>query len=304
MPRTGALELVRLSALMALSEGSPTVIVALIDGPVVLEHPDLETRGILTVERAHVVGCNTPTSAACRHGTFVAGMLKARRGSPAPAICPGCRLLLRPIFTEEASGDDKPASAQLTARVQDVAAAIIECVDAGARVINLSAATPAPTMRDEPELEAALSHAARRGAIVVAAAGNQASLGGSALTRHAGVIPVVAYDGRGVPMRRSNVGLVVGKRGVGAAGDDVTSLGSDGPPATSQGTSVAAPFVTGTIALLWSLFADATAGEIKYAIRAGAAAWSRSVVPPLLDAYGAYTSLKELTGSPATAVAR
>jgi hypothetical protein len=35
------------------------------------------------------------------HGTFVTGMLFARRNSVAPAICPNCTLILRPIFVEE-----------------------------------------------------------------------------------------------------------------------------------------------------------------------------------------------------------
>jgi subtilisin family serine protease len=286
-----SLELVRLPGLMALSQGSPDVEVAIVDGPVVDGHPDLHSEGIREIAATSAF-CHDPASAACRHGTFVAGILKAKRGGSAPAICPGCGLLVRPIFAEQVTGDDPMA-----ASMRDVADAIVECVDAGARVINLSAATPAPTTRNEPELDDALSHAARRGVLVVAAAGNQAALGSSALTRHVGVIPVVAYDARAVPMHRSNLGIVVGKRGVGAPGEGIKSLECDGRPVTLEGTSFAAPFVTGTIALLWSLFPRATAAEINYALRAGAARWLRSVVPPMLDAWGACRSLAQLTGS-------
>jgi subtilisin family serine protease len=293
-----ALETVRLPSLMALSQGSPDVTIALVDGPVLSGNRDLHAEGIREVTAAGAF-CRDPGSAACRHGTFVAGILKAKRGGPAPAICPACGLLVRPIFAEQVAGDGL-----LSASVRDVAGAIIECVDAHARVINVSAATPTPTMRLEPELDDALSHAARRGVLVVAAAGNQASLGSSALTRHAGVIPVVAYDGRAIPMPQSNVGIVVGKRGLGAPGEGITSLGCDGPPVTLEGTSFAAPFVTGTIALLWSVFPRANAAEIKYALRAGAARWLRSVVPPLLDACGAYRSLADLQGSWPTAAER
>jgi subtilisin family serine protease len=74
----------------------------------------------------------------------------------------------------------------------ELAAAVIECIDAGARVINLSLALAQPSIRSEPSLEDALTQAVRRGVIVVAAAGNQGTLGSSAITRHPWIIPVVA----------------------------------------------------------------------------------------------------------------
>ena len=65
-----------------------------------------------------------------------------------------------------------------------LAEAIVECLDAGARVINLSLALAQPSVKAEHALEQALNRAARSGAIVVAAAGNQGTLGSSAITRH------------------------------------------------------------------------------------------------------------------------
>jgi hypothetical protein len=34
------------------------------------------------------------------HGTFIVGILCAKRSSDAPAFCPSCILLVRPIFAE------------------------------------------------------------------------------------------------------------------------------------------------------------------------------------------------------------
>jgi subtilisin family serine protease len=48
-----------------------------------------------------------------------------------------------------------------------VAAAIDECIAAGARVLNLSAAMSSPSTRDEQELRDALDYAARRGVLMV-----------------------------------------------------------------------------------------------------------------------------------------
>ena len=141
-----------------------------------------------------------------------------------------------------------------SATPQELAAAIIECIDAGARVINLSLALAQPSTKGEQSLEEALNQAVRRGVIVVAAAGNQGTLGSSAITRHPWVIPVVACDVRGRPMNESNLGSSIGRRGLSAPGDGITSLGAEGQPLTLGGTSVAVPFVTGAIALLWSEF--------------------------------------------------
>ncbi len=86
-----------------------------------------------------------------------------------------------------------------SATPKELAAAIIECIDAGARVINMSLALAQPSTKGEQALEEALNQAVRRGVIVVAAAGNQGTLGSSAITRHPWVIPVVACDLQGRP---------------------------------------------------------------------------------------------------------
>ncbi len=143
----------------------------------------------------------------------------------------------------------------------------------------------------EQSLEEALNLAVRRGVLVVVAAGNQGTLGSSAITRHPWVIPVVACDLRGRPLNESNLGSSIGRRGLCAPGDAITSLSAEGPPLTLGGTSVAVPFVTGTIALLWSEFPAATAAHIKLAMSQTAAPRRASVVPPLLDAATAYQVL-------------
>jgi subtilisin family serine protease len=171
-----------------------------------------------------------------------------------------------------------------------LAVAILDCIQAGARLINLSLALAQPSMRDERVLGAALDHATRQGVVIVAAAGNQNALGSTAITRHPWVIPVVAYDRQGKPLAYSNFGSSIGRRGLGAPGNDVDSLVSDGQAPPSSGTSVATPFITGTIALLWSMFPKASAQHVKLAATQ-AATRRTSVVPPLLDAWAAYQTL-------------
>ena len=245
-------EFVRLAGLMGLTGGRPDVAVALVDGPVMLDHPDLATGNIRTLGGAGA--CVDIESTSCRHGTFIAGVLAARRGSGAPAIAPDCTLLIRPIFSEAAAVGQQPSA---TPRV--LADAIVNCVDGGAWILNLSAALTAGWLGTDRDLQEALDYTVRRGALVVAAAGNQGAMGGSAIIRHPWVIPVVAYAQSGRALAQSNVGRASGLRGVGGPGEGVISLAPEGGPVISAGTSVAVPFVTGTAALLWSLFPAATA---------------------------------------------
>ena len=281
------LDLVKLKMLMERTSGIPDVKIGLIDGPVVVQHPDLAGESLREIPGNNGARCTQANSTACLHGTFVAGILSARRNSPAPAICPSCTLLIRPIFTEKTTGREQMPSAT----PQELAAAIIECIDDGARVVNLSLALAQPSTKGEQALEEALSQAVRRGVIVVAAAGNQGTIGSSAITRHPWVIPVVACDLRGRPTNDSNLAASIGRRGLSAPGDGITSLGAGGQSLTLGGTSVAVPFVTGAIALLWSEFPSATAAQIKLAVTQASAPRRASVVPPLLDAAAAYQIL-------------
>lgn len=281
------LDLVKLTALMERTSGSPEVKIGLIDGPVATQHTDLAGEFLREIPGNNGATCTQANSTACLHGTFVAGILSAKRNSLAPAICPNCTLLVRPIFAELTLGREHMPSAT----PKELAAAIIECIDAGARVINLSLALAQPSTKGDQPLEEALNQAVRRGVIVAAAAGNQGTLGSSAITRHPWVIPVVSCDLRGRPMNESNLGSSIGRRGLSAPGDAITSLGAEGQSLTFGGTSVAVPFVTGAIALLWSEFPSATAAQIKLAVTQASTPRRASVVPPLLDAAAAYQIL-------------
>jgi subtilisin family serine protease len=214
-------------------------------------------------------------------------MLSARRGSAAPAISPGCTLLLRPIFAEALSGNGQMPSAS----PEELAEAIIGSVEAGARVINLSSALVRPSPKSESRLEEALDYAAHGGVIVVAAAGNQGAVGSSAITRHPWVIPVAACDLQGRPLSVSNLGSSIGRRGLSAPGENVTSLGTNGKPQTLGGTSAAAPFVTGAIALLWSEFPGAPAARIKLAVTQAGIPRRGAIAPPVLDAWAPYQAM-------------
>jgi hypothetical protein len=143
------LDLVNLTALMELTSGRPEIIVGLIDGPVVMNHLDIVSENIREIPGKLSGTCAQASSAACMHGTFIAGILCGKRNSPAPAICPNCTLLVRPIFAETASGNGKKriglVETMPSATPEELAEAIIDCINAGAHVINLSAALAQPS---------------------------------------------------------------------------------------------------------------------------------------------------------------
>lgn len=277
-----AIDVVGLRHLMDLSIGRADIAIGLIDGPVEFNHPELASLRNRLVAVGREASCESDRSDSCQHGTFIAGMLCAARGSGAPAICPGCTLLVHPVFARRT---DKPATT-----VHALARAIDRTVAAGARVLNISLEI---ARSSEPASEAmlldSLNAAARRGVLIVAAAGNGSQVGSSAITRHPWVIPVVAFDGRRRPLATSNLGHSIGRNGIGAPGHAITSLAPDGKLTTASGTSISAPFVTGTIALLLSLFPRSTPTHVRRAI----AGSSRrlAIVPPLLDAFAAYRQL-------------
>ena len=106
------LDHVELTALMQVTAGRADFAVAIIDGPVATDHVDFGAARMSTISGSVSGQCQHVDGAACQHGTFIAGILVAARGSTAPAICPDCSLLIRPIFTETASSRDQMPSAK------------------------------------------------------------------------------------------------------------------------------------------------------------------------------------------------
>ncbi|WP_443067954.1 S8 family serine peptidase [Streptomyces sp. NBC_01356] len=275
------LDIVGLRPMMRIESGREDLAVAILDGPVHGSHPELSDARLRWISSCDSVTSSHEESAALRHGTFIAGILSAKRSSGAPGICPGCTLLVRPIFTE------KTDSVMPRATVEDLASAIVDSIGAGARVVNISAALSPVTGR-ELEIEEALRVAAVSGALVVAAVGNDASVGSSPLTRHPGVIPVAACDVAGRVPPSSNLTRSLGARGIVAPGV-LTSISTTGPLVTRSGTSYAAAVVSGACALLWSAFPGAAAHEVRQAIVGPGK--RTSTCPPRLNSWAAYHHL-------------
>lgn len=279
-----SLNLVKLSELMNATRGRTDVVIGLIDGPVATDHPGLAAAKVRkpVSDDSH---CSVARDMACRHGTFVAGMLCGGTQFGALSICPECTLLSRPIFRSSDHADETPS-----AEPEELASAIADCVAGGASVLNLSVSLGSSSTQGERALKEALDHVTRKRVLVVAAAGNEGTVHSSLITHHPWVISVAACDLRGQTLHSSNLSASLGRRGLRAPGDRITSLGPSAHTLTLSGTSFAAPFVTGTVALLWSVFPNASASDIRMALvpQTGTRA---TIVPPLLNAAAAYQAL-------------
>jgi hypothetical protein len=235
--------------------GADAVPVAVVDGP----YDGATLSKVLANDPINLGegACGPDPGIGCDHGTFVMGVLGARRDAAVPGLCSDCRLLHVPLFVD----DDAPE-----ASVSELARAITTAVAAGAKVINLSLAVTGDDGRYDAQLAAALDRAAASGAILVVAAGNQARLATGQLLSHPVTVPVVALDSAGQPLADCNFGPSISRSGIATAGYDVRGYAPGGRTTVMSGTSAAAAVASGTLAQLWSERPNATNTDILAAI--------------------------------------
>ncbi len=162
------------------------------------------------------------------HGGAVAALIAGAGG-----LAPGVSLLDIQVLRANGQGD-----------AFTLAKGIIEAVDRGAHVINLSI----ETRSDNPLLAAAVNYAYTRGVLLVAAVGNGGVTGISYPARYPQVLAVAAVDAIRRHLFFSNRGDEVDLSAPGI-GVQIPGDAGDGPVYFS-GTSAAAPFVTAAAALL------------------------------------------------------
>jgi cyanobactin maturation PatA/PatG family protease len=208
-------------------------------------HPSLAGASLTSVETLVSGDCeNGPVA---EHGTHVASVLFARHDGPVKGIAPRCRGLIAPIFKDMISGAPAPCSQV------DLARALLQVVQAGANIINVSGGQLAPEGVAHPILTDAVRACAQSGALIVAAAGNQ----GCDCLHIPGALPSVlavgAMNAQGEPLPFSNWGGAYQSQGILAPGENILGADPEGGTAVRTGTSFATPIVSGVCALLLSL---------------------------------------------------
>lgn len=233
--------------------------VAVIDGGFVRERPELARHwyaGWDFVER-DADPFSADAKSRFRHGSAVAALIAE--------VAPRARLMPLRIYNDAGGG-----------RADEFfATAIRHAADAGAEVINLSAGIIAFRSSEQRirSVEQAVRYAIARGALVVAASGNDGydnSQGGAfsfhpaaEAARIEGAISVAASDAADQLWAGSNTGAELAAPGV-----EVLSVGFDERSvAYWTGTSLAAPLVSGTAALVRSCRPDLSPAALEDLLR-------------------------------------
>jgi subtilisin family serine protease len=207
-----------------------TVTVAVIDSGICAGHPDLAGRVLPGFD---FVDDDTDPTDVLGHGCGVAGVIAASSGNQIgiAGVAPNARIL--PLRVLDANG---------LGQYSNIAAAIIYAADQGARVINLSLAGP----QYSQAIADAVDYAARRGVILIAAAGNNGTEGAWYPAALPSVVAVGSIDPSLTRSAFSNYGANVP---VLAPGRDILTTALNGDYTMMTGTSFAAPHVAGIAAL-------------------------------------------------------
>ncbi len=245
------------------SLGDPSVIVAVLDTGVWLQHPELANHlmpgrdfvdildGAGSFFGDYLDADNDPTDAV-GHGTHVAGILCATGRSMPKGVVPRCTMLPVRVLGALRQGD-KRVGAGL---VDNINVAIKWAVDQGATIINMSLGVRR-TGGGLPHQDV-VDYARRKGVTIVAAAGND----GREELYYPGALPHViavgAVDNTGDIAPYSTFGHQVS---LVAPGTQIYSTYLHDEYAHSTGTSHATPFVSGAAALL------ASHAKAKYGVR-------------------------------------
>lgn len=230
--------------------GKPSVVVAVVDTGVWYTHQDIAanmwvnpldgtTHGYDFINNnANPMDVDTSPSP-IYHGTGVAGVIAAVIDNSVDIS----GVANVKVMAVRALGTNGQGSSQNTSQ------AIHWAADHNAKVINLSLGTN-ETFIGPTDISLAVDYAWRRGALVVAAAGNAGSGTLDYPARLANVVSVAAIDETGLRASFSNYGRGLS---MAAPGTRILTLDGNNQVHYLQGTSFSAPFVTGVAALLLSV---------------------------------------------------
>ncbi|WP_320773951.1 type VII secretion-associated serine protease mycosin [Streptomyces sp. CRN 30] len=239
------------------------ITVAVLDTGVDDQHPDL-VGNVAGGKDLVGFGAGRGDSAWARHGTAMAGIIAGHGhgvgdGDGVLGVAPEATILPVRVILE----DKDPARAKARdTRGNALAEGIRWAADQGADVINLSLGDDSESAHPEPAEDAAVRYALGKGSVVVASSGNGGEKGDhiSYPAAYPGVIAATAVDEYG---SRAPFSTRRWYATVSAPGVDVVIADPNGRYYQGWGTSAAAAFVSGAVALIRAAHPGLTPAQIK-----------------------------------------
>ncbi len=237
------LPLIRVPEAWSVTRGSDIITIAVIDSGVDLSHEDL--RGIFVPGYDFIENDTIPQDDD-GHGTHVVGIIAAltnnNKGVAGVTWGQNVKIMPLKVFGRDGTGS-----------TFNVAKAFVYAVDHGAKVINASLGSPGPSA----DLQAAVRYAHQNDVVMVCAAGNDGSYGIDYPAAYPETIAVGAVtldlSRRPIRARYSDYGPELDFVAPGGDGaQPILSTWVNGTYRYAIGTSMAAPHVTGIVALMIS----------------------------------------------------
>jgi subtilisin family serine protease len=275
-PLLWALPLIDAPDAWRLTYGAASIVVAVADTGIDLEHPDLVDKLWVNVDEIPGNGLDDDANGWVDdvhgydfwyndadpdddngHGTHVAGIIAAATDNEIGVAALGWRSSLMPLKTQASNGIGTTA---------ELAEAIVYAVDNGAHVVNLSVGQELSQCPNT--LQAAIDYADRHGVLVVAATGNRD------LDPDKAFYPAACERVLGVTVTDEWDRCVGANRGdyvdVAAPGRNILSTLPGGAYGYASGSSMATPLVSGLAALLYAHYPAYDNEQVAWAILAHA----------------------------------
>ena len=235
-----------------LANGGAGITIAVIDGPVDLEHAVFAGADISNASGATRWPARIGNRMA-EHGTMVASILFGQPGSAVEGIAPNARGLVVPVYDI-----DSGKAPQL-----EIARAIQIAINEGADIINFSGGQYSDTGVADQWLDDAVQRCAQAGVLLVAAAGNDGCECLHVPAAASTALAVGAVDANGDPMDFSNYGGGYACNGITAPGENIIGAVPGGGVAQMSGTSFATPLVSGVVSLIQAAKPEITGAQIR-----------------------------------------
>lgn len=246
------------------------VTVAVLDTGVDADHPDLEGQ-VLPEKDLVGFGAGPGEGPWARHGTGMASVIAGRGHGPGRqdgvlGVAPEAKILPIRVILEDSDPQRERARMEKAGALAD---GIRWAADHGADVISMSLGDDSESAHPEPREDAAIQYALGKGIPVVASAGNGGEKGNrvSYPAAYPGVIAATAVDEQRDRARFSTSHWYAT---VSAPGDEIAMAGNGSGYVSGWGTSPAAAFVSGAIALVRSAHPDLSPAQIRRLITATA----------------------------------